>query len=185
MFAVPLPQAQVSVYDLLAVMVATVSLPEANLVPLQAPLAVQLEATGVVDQVSTGVRLPVAEVLFAVKLMVPAVCAWARDPSTSRGSARKACVNLCIFQPITSDAGAGSFRRRRQCWDARVARPRRCSKLRRRATVAKRRIAATRRGWTHSSREKLADTPALPANPSCSGKNFPVRCKFFRSTRRW
>ena len=106
-FAVPLPQAQVSVYDLLAVMVATVSLPEANLVPLHAPLAVQLEATGVVDHVSTGVRLPVAEVWFAVKLMVPAVCAWAKVPSSSKGSARKAFESLCIFQPVASDAEAG------------------------------------------------------------------------------
>src|SRR5215510_9886357 len=73
--ALPLPQVQVNVYDLLAVMVASVSLPEANLVPLHAPLAVQLDATGDVDQVSTGVRLPVAVVWLAVKLMVPAVCA--------------------------------------------------------------------------------------------------------------
>src|SRR5689334_8057818 len=88
-------------------MVASVSLPEANLVPLHAPLAVQLEATGVVDQVSTGVRLPVAEVWFAVKLMVPALCACAHEASTSRGRARKAIVSLCIFQPIASDAEAG------------------------------------------------------------------------------
>jgi hypothetical protein len=70
-----LPQVQVNVYVLFAVIAGRVSVPDANLVPLQAPLAVQLVATGVVDQVSTGVRLPVADVLLAVKVMVPAVCA--------------------------------------------------------------------------------------------------------------
>jgi hypothetical protein len=54
-------------------MVATVSLPDANLVPLQPPLAVQLVATGEVDQVRTGAKLAVDDVLFAVKVMVPAV----------------------------------------------------------------------------------------------------------------
>jgi len=110
----PLPQAHISVHDLLAVIEANVSVPEANLVPLQAPLAVQLEATGVVDQVSTGARLPVAEVLFAVKLMVPAVCAWASDPMTSKGNNMNPCVNLCIFQPVASDAEAGMLPARAQ-----------------------------------------------------------------------
>ena len=56
----PLFQVHVSVYDWFVVIAARVSLPEANFVPLQAPPATQLEATGVVDQVSTGTRLPVA-----------------------------------------------------------------------------------------------------------------------------
>ena len=46
-------------------MVASVCVPEAALVPDQPPLAVQLVATGLVDQVSTGAKLPVAEVLLA------------------------------------------------------------------------------------------------------------------------
>lgn len=73
--AEPVPQLQVSTYDLLLVIVASVWLPDASFVPLQAPLAVQDEATGDVDHVKTGTRLLVAVVLFAVKVMVPAV--WA------------------------------------------------------------------------------------------------------------
>src|SRR5262245_17658470 len=71
--AVPPPQLQVIVYEVLAVIVGSVSVPDANLLPLQPPLAAQLVATGDVDQVSTGARLPVAVVWFAEKLMVPAV----------------------------------------------------------------------------------------------------------------
>ena len=71
--AVPLPQVQVSVYDLLDEMVASVSLPEANLVPLQPPLATQLDATGDVDHVSTGANALEEEVLFAVSVTVPAL----------------------------------------------------------------------------------------------------------------
>jgi hypothetical protein len=94
--AEPPPQLQVSVYDWLDVIAASVSLPEANLVPLHPPLARQLVATGVVDQVNTGTRLPVAEVCFAVKVTVPAVCACAAAPNNSSGSARSAYLNLCI-----------------------------------------------------------------------------------------
>jgi len=89
------------------VMLASVSLPEANLVPLHAPLAAQLEATGVVDQVSFGVRLPVADVWFALKVMEPAVCAWAKVPSNSRGSAKKAFESLCICPTRSKQCGSG------------------------------------------------------------------------------
>ena len=46
-------------------------------IPAEAHLEVcwQDVATGEVDQVSTGVTLPVPEVVLAVKVMVPAVCA--------------------------------------------------------------------------------------------------------------
>jgi hypothetical protein len=47
--------------------------PEAALVPDQPPLAVQLVATGLVDQVRRGVISPVAEVALAVSVTVPAV----------------------------------------------------------------------------------------------------------------
>jgi hypothetical protein len=109
MVAVPLPQAQVSVYDLLELMVGSVSLPEANFVPVQPPLAAQLEATGEVDQVSTGAKLVVDEVLFAVNVMVPAVCACAKEASSSKGSAQRAFKILCMFQPVASDAEAGAL----------------------------------------------------------------------------
>ena len=46
--------------------------------------------TGDVDQVRTGAKLPVEEVLLAEKVMVPAVCAWAIDPNNSIGSANRA-----------------------------------------------------------------------------------------------
>src|SRR6185436_11449800 len=94
--ALPPPHEQVSVYDLLAVIVGSVSLPEANLVPLHAPLAVQLDATGEVDQVSTGVSDPVAEVWLAVKLIVPAVCACATEPSRASDSVSSAHVSFCM-----------------------------------------------------------------------------------------
>jgi hypothetical protein len=81
---------------LLLVMVASVSLPDANFVPLQPPPATQLVATGEVDHVRTGTRLPVADVLFAVKVIVPALCACASAPINSSGRAKKACLNLCI-----------------------------------------------------------------------------------------
>jgi hypothetical protein len=71
--AAPFRQVQVSEYEVLVVIAGSVSLPDANLVPPQPPRAVQLEATGDVDQVSTGTKRPVAEVWFAVKLMLPAV----------------------------------------------------------------------------------------------------------------
>ena len=90
-------------------MVASVSVPEANFVPLQAPLAVQLVATGEVDQVSTGAKPVEDEVRFAVKVMVPAVCACAKVPNNSSGSARSAYETLCIFQPIASNAEAGAL----------------------------------------------------------------------------
>jgi hypothetical protein len=73
----------------LALIDAKVSLPEANLVPLQPPPAVQLVATGEVDQVSTGAKLAVEEILLEVKVMVPAVWAWAIEPNNSSGSARR------------------------------------------------------------------------------------------------
>jgi hypothetical protein len=64
---------QVIEYVVDLVIFAAVSLPEANFVPLQPPLAEQLEATGEVDQVSTGVALPLAEPGFADRFRVPAV----------------------------------------------------------------------------------------------------------------
>ena len=82
---------------MLLVIEARVSLPDANLVPLHPPLAVQLEATGDVDHVSTGTRLPVAEVLFAVNVTVPAVCACAIEPNNNIGRARNAYLNLCMY----------------------------------------------------------------------------------------
>jgi hypothetical protein len=57
----------------LALIVVCVWLPEAALVPDQPPLARQLVATGLVDQVRTGARLPVAEVRLAVSVTTPAV----------------------------------------------------------------------------------------------------------------
>ena len=70
-------------------MAARVSEPDANLVPLHPPLAVQLDATGVVDHVSLGITLPVPDVGLAVKVMVPAVCAFAPSRKDQR-SARSA-----------------------------------------------------------------------------------------------
>src|SRR5690349_19570955 len=68
-------------------MVASVWVPEAAFVPDQPPLAVQLCATGLVDQVSTGVRLPVADVLLALSVTTPAVCALAAPaPKRNRTS---------------------------------------------------------------------------------------------------
>src|SRR5215467_6162483 len=99
MDTVPPPQVQVSVYDLLAVIEVSVSLPDANFVPLQPPLAVQLVATGDVDHVSTGVRLPVAVVWLPEKLMVPAVCACASEASSISGRANSPYETLCIFNP--------------------------------------------------------------------------------------
>src|SRR5688572_3628570 len=93
-------------------MAGKVSVPEANLVPLQAPLAVQLDATGVVDQVRTGVRLPVAEVLLAVNVMLHAVCAWAIEANNSIGSAKIAYETLCMIHPLAwKGAEAASSRR--------------------------------------------------------------------------
>ncbi len=71
-------------------MAATVSEPDANLVPLHPPLAVQLEATGEVDHVSRGVTLPVPDVGLAVKVMVPAAWAFEAVAQRIRGSARSA-----------------------------------------------------------------------------------------------
>jgi len=102
------------------VMVASVSLPDANFVPLQLPLAVQPEATGVVDHVSTGTRLPAAEVWFAVKVIVPAVCASASEPNNNIGRARSANLNLCIWLDQSRLSKAEGFRRRRKCRDAAV-----------------------------------------------------------------
>ena len=75
---------------MLAVMADRVSEPDANLVPLHAPLAVQLEATGVVDHVSLGTTLPVPEVGLEEKLMVPAVWAFAPAAHRMRESAMSA-----------------------------------------------------------------------------------------------
>jgi hypothetical protein len=109
--AVPPAQVQVSVYDLLEVMVASVSLPEANFEPLQSPLAVQPEATGEVDQVRTGVRLPVAEVWLAVKVMVPAVCARAKLPSNNRDNANTAWDRFFIMKLTGAVSKRECFRR--------------------------------------------------------------------------
>ena len=49
--------------------------PDAALVPDQPPLAVQLAAAGVVDQVSFGVTLPDPLDGLALKVTTPAVCA--------------------------------------------------------------------------------------------------------------
>src|SRR5689334_1688734 len=62
-------------------MVVIVCEPDAALVPDQPPLAVQLVATGFVDQVSLGVTLPVPLLGLAVSETVPAVCAWAAPAS--------------------------------------------------------------------------------------------------------
>jgi hypothetical protein len=70
---------------------------------------VQLVATGEVDQVSTGAKPVDEEVRFAVKVMVPAVCACANEPNNSSGSAKRAYETLCIFQPIASSAEAGAL----------------------------------------------------------------------------
>ena len=56
---------------MLALIAASVWVPEAAFVPDQPPLAVQLCATGLVDQVSTGAKLPVAEVLLALSVTTP------------------------------------------------------------------------------------------------------------------
>jgi len=58
-------------------MSGNVTVPEAALVPDQPPLARQLVATGLVDQVNTGTRLPVADVELARSVTTPAVCACA------------------------------------------------------------------------------------------------------------
>src|SRR6185295_1786633 len=131
-------------------MVARVSLPEANLVPLQPPLALQLLATGEVDQVSTGARLPVADVLFAEKLMVPAVWACAAAANASRGSTLSAFRSMCIFQSVKCRGKALGFRRLRECWDARAARGRAYVNLRTLMTVANRRINPHRRAGAHA-----------------------------------
>ena len=89
--------------------VASVSEPEANFVPLHAPLAVQVDATGDVDQVSTGAKPVDEEVRFAVKVMVPAVWACANEPNNNSDSAKEAYETLCILQPIASDAEAGAL----------------------------------------------------------------------------
>ena len=98
---------------MLLVIEARVSLPDANLVPLHPPLAVQLEATGDVVHVSTGTRLPVAEVLLAVNVIVPAVWAWANEPSNRSGRANEANMNLCIsgtnpVEPKQTACGEGA-----------------------------------------------------------------------------
>jgi hypothetical protein len=49
---------------------ASVWFPDAALAPDQPPLAVQLCAAGLVDQVRTGTRLPVAEVWLAWSVTV-------------------------------------------------------------------------------------------------------------------
>jgi hypothetical protein len=113
-------------------MAASVSLPEANLVPLQPPLAAQLDATGVVDQVSTGVTLPVPEAGLAVKVMVPAVCARANVPNNINDSAQDIFESLCIPQ-LLSHAEAEGFWRWPKSWDAvqpRGADPQICGRAR-------------------------------------------------------
>src|SRR5690348_2348172 len=72
-------------------MVESVCVPEAAFVPDQPPLAVQLWATGLVDQVRTGVRLPVAEVLLAFSVTTPAVCALAA-PAPKRNRTNKEAI---------------------------------------------------------------------------------------------
>src|SRR5262245_31733056 len=67
-------------------MVDSVWEPLAAFVPDQPPPAMQLRAAGVVDQVSTGVRLPVAEVRFARKVTTPAGCACAADQRNETNS---------------------------------------------------------------------------------------------------
>jgi hypothetical protein len=52
--AEPDPQVQVSVNVDVVLMLGRVWVPDAAFVPDQAPLAAQLDATGEVDQVSTG-----------------------------------------------------------------------------------------------------------------------------------
>jgi hypothetical protein len=69
-------------------MTGNVTVPEAALVPDQPPLARQLVATGLVDQVSTGTRLPVADVELARSVTTPAVCACA-EPAATRKSMSK------------------------------------------------------------------------------------------------
>jgi hypothetical protein len=58
-------------------MAVSVWFPDAAFVPDHPPLAVQLVATGLVDQVSLGVTLPVPLLGLAVNVTVPAVCACA------------------------------------------------------------------------------------------------------------
>jgi hypothetical protein len=81
--AVPPLQLQVSVKLVLALMLGKVCVPDAALSPDQPPLARQLCATGFVDQVSTGARLPVADVWLARSVTTPAVCACAM-PAVAR-----------------------------------------------------------------------------------------------------
>jgi hypothetical protein len=64
-------------------MAGRVTVPETALVPDQPPLARQLDATGVVDHVSTGTVLPTADVVFARSVTTPAVCACAADAPRS------------------------------------------------------------------------------------------------------
>src|SRR6187431_2127565 len=81
--------------------------PEAALVPDQPPLAVQLVATGLVDQVRRGVISPVAEVELALSVTVPAVWACTAD------AARKRTMNSAVFfMAATLRACPTSFKRR-------------------------------------------------------------------------
>ena len=96
--AVPPFQLQVSVKLALALMLGKVCVPDAALSPDQPPLARQLCATGFVDHVSTGVRLPVAYVWLARSETTPAVCAC--TPAAERARAMKTSFLESMSDPF-------------------------------------------------------------------------------------
>jgi hypothetical protein len=106
---VPPLQLQVSVKLVLALMLGNVCVPDAALSPDQPPLARQLCATGFVDQVSTGARLPLADVWFARNETTPAVCECAL--AADRARAMKTSFLESMSDPFemkqTSDAENG------------------------------------------------------------------------------
>src|SRR5688500_13729383 len=79
-------------------MAGNVMVPEAACVPDQPPLARQLLATGLVDQVSTGTRLPVADVELARNVTMPAVCACAAPAATRK---TRSSFRRVVFTPST------------------------------------------------------------------------------------
>jgi hypothetical protein len=76
-------------------MVDMVWVPEAALVPDHPPLARQLVATGFVDQVSTGWKLPLELVRLALRLTTPALCA-AATPTSDRANAHANILFMTI-----------------------------------------------------------------------------------------
>src|SRR5688572_18025984 len=95
-------------------MIATDCVPFGAFVPDHPPLAVQLCAVGFVDHVSTGVRLPDAEVWFARRVTIPADCACAadQDKDAINKEPRASCLDTMTRPRVRQTSKARRIRER-------------------------------------------------------------------------